>query len=257
MRKRARRSNNPHHWASYGLHRNHLRALTNEKYNLYIANSLNYAASNPKRFWGIVRSKIKCKSLPVEIKDGEYTVSSDVDKANLFNKYLFSNFSEPAIDETLPVIQPSLNPALSNIMVTVDEVRLIVTTLDINKASGPDYLTGRLCCWTIAPSLTVLFNSALSSGVVPDFWKLANIIPVFKKGDKCQCSNYRPVSLLCIVSKVLERIILNNIYNSLLPFITSAQHRFLRGRSVSTQVLFVFYKVNTYYGLPHASFRPW
>ena len=78
MRKRARQSNNPDFWASYRRHHNRLRALTNEKYNSYIANSCNSVASNPKRFGGIVRSKTKCKSLPVEIKDGEHTVSSDV-----------------------------------------------------------------------------------------------------------------------------------------------------------------------------------
>ena len=58
------------------------------------------------------------------------------------------------------------------------------------------------------------------------------------------CTNYRPVSLLSIINKVSERSVLNNIYNSLMPLLTTAQHGFLRGKSVNTQMLSIFDKIN-------------
>jgi hypothetical protein len=59
--------------------------------------------------------------------------------------------------------------------------------LNVSKASGPDGITARLLIETseqIAPSLTLLFNKSLEEGVFPDEWKLANIVPVYKKDDR-------------------------------------------------------------------------
>ena len=67
----------------------------------------------------------------------------------------------------------------------------------------------------IALSLASLFNKSLYSAVVPDEWKLANVAPVFKRGIKEHVQNYRPIFLLCIVLKVLERCVLNHIWEHL------------------------------------------
>ena len=62
---------------------------------------------------------------------------------------------------------------------------------------------------------------------------------MFKKGVKTMVDNYRPISLLCVVSKILERCLLNKIYNELIHLITNLQHGFLKGRSTVTQLLSV------------------
>ncbi len=64
---------------------------------------------------------------------------------------------------------------------------------------------------SIAPQLTALFIQSLSQGQVPSAWKLSNVTPVHKSGDKAAVSNYRPISLLSLVSNVLERIVHNRI----------------------------------------------
>lgn len=66
---------------------------------------------------------------------------------------------------------------------------------------------------SIAPSLTKLFNLSITSGTLPDAWKHARIVPIFKKGDKSLPSNYRPTSVLSTVSKVLERHIHSLIFS--------------------------------------------
>ena len=76
-------------------------------------------------------------------------------------------------------------------------------------------------------------------------WNLANVRQIFKKGDKENCSNYRPISFLCVVSKILERAVLNPIKSEILPLITQFQHGFLGGRSTETQLLHVYDYINS------------
>jgi hypothetical protein len=97
----------------------------------------------------------------------------------------------------------------------------------------------------IAPSLTLLYNQSLNAGVFPDEWKLANIVPVFKKEIKEYVENYRPISLLSIISKVLERCVLVRLRDHLLQMLHRAQHGFIPGRSCVTQLV----EVLNYIGL--------
>ena len=89
----------------------------------------------------------------------------------------------------------------------------------------------------IAPSLTLLFNKSLEEGVFPDEWKLANIVPVYKKDDRQYVENYRPISLLTIISKVLERCVLVRLRDHLLEILDCTQHGFIPGKSCVTQLV--------------------
>ena len=70
------------------------------------------------------------------------------------------------------------------------------------------------------------------------------LVPVHKKGDKSQVPNYTPISLLCIVSKVMERYIYNNVFKVVEPIINTNQHGFLNGKSCTTQWLTVYDKIS-------------
>ncbi|CAB4037986.1 Hypothetical predicted protein, partial [Paramuricea clavata] len=128
----------------------------------------------------------------------------------------------------------------SDLQLTIEEVARTLLALDTTKATGPEGIPSRLLketAWQIAPSLTKIFNKSLSCGEIPDEWKLANIVPVHKKGEKSQVENYRPISLLSIISKVLERCVLRNIRDHLLQLINDSQHGFIPGKSCTTQLL--------------------
>ena len=118
--------------------------------------------------------------------------------------------------------------------------------LDINKATGSDEIPVRLLKETadqIAPSLTMLFNKSLRLGIFPEDWKLANIVPIFKKGKRDFVENYRPISLLPVISKVLERCVLAGLRNYTSHFISREQHGFLAGRSCVTQLTSVLHYI--------------
>ena len=162
-------------------------------------------------------------------------------KANLLNTFFQSVFS-PVEVEPLAVSPPSISSCKpSNFQLTVSEV---AEALHPKKACGPDGIPGRLfkkVASETAPSLSRLFNLSLSVCAVPASWKLANINPVFKKDDPSLPMNYRSISLLSTISKVLERCVLNHCYPHLISFFYHLQHEFLKGRSTVTQLLQVYH----------------
>ena len=85
----------------------------------------------------------------------------------------------------------------------------------------------------------------MRQGALPENWKIANMLPVYKKGEKEHAENYRPISLLSIVSKVLERCIVNNIKLQLCQVITASQHGFTRGKSCVTNLLEVMNHISS------------
>ena len=97
---------------------------------------------------------------------------------------------------------------------------------------------------SISKSLCELFNKSLVSGKLPDEWKLSHIIPIPKKCPNDEVTNYRPISLLSVVSKVLERC----IYNQLIVHVSSQLHHlqfgFLRGKSTTSQLLHVINEIS-------------
>ena len=78
------------------------------------------------------------------------------------------------------------------------------------KATGPDKIPTTIIKDVgdiITKLLTMIFNSSLTNGVFPDIWKIARITPIFKSGAKNDVNNYRPISVISVFSRILERIV--------------------------------------------------
>ena len=108
-----------------------------------------------------------------------------------------------------PLINPSTYATMPDISISVFGVHKLLSDLNPFKATGPDAISARFLKETaneIAPMLTCLFNQSLATGEVPQDWKKAYVIPIYKKGGKSDPRNYRPVSLTSIVCKTMEHI---------------------------------------------------
>ena len=84
------------------------------------------------------------------------------------------------------------------------------------KATGCDTISHNMLKATrdsVSKPLSILFNISLSTAVFPTIWKKAVVLPLFKKGDRHEVSNYRPVSLISCVGKVFERVVYKYMYN--------------------------------------------
>ena len=94
----------------------------------------------------------------------------------------------------------------------------LIQSMPLNKACGLDGISCRLlkeAAPVITTSLTYIINLSIRSGIFPDDWKIARVSPVFKEDIKSDPNNYRPISVLPIVSKLIERIVFNQLYSFL------------------------------------------
>ncbi len=131
-----------------------------------------------------------------------------MEKAEEFNQSFLKFATVDTSNARLPEVEFKTNSRLNFIEVSVNDTLEILKSLDTSKATGPDGISCKMLKETaasIAPSLTRLLQLSLSTYKVPDCWKQANVLPIFKKGDKSDFGNYRPVSLLNICSKVCEK----------------------------------------------------
>ena len=122
----------------------------------------------------------------------------------------------------------------------------ILKSLPPNKAAGPDGIGPKLIKEAgdaIVPSLTRLFNLSLESHTVPLEWKNANVIPIHKKGPKNLVQNYRPISLLSILSKCFEKIIFQVLFNFLIQhkLLSNWQSGFMPGDSTINQLVSMYH----------------
>ena len=123
-----------------------------------------------------------------------------------------------------------------------ENVKEKIVKLRSSAAPGPDRICPRVLqavVDSIALPLSILYTRSLSEGVVPEDWRRANVPPVFKKGSKCVAGNYRPVSLTCILCKVMESILRDAITSHLAnhKLINPSQHGFMAHKSCLTNLL--------------------
>ena len=99
-----------------------------------------------------------------------------------------------------------------------EEIANIISSLNSNKASGPNSIPYRILFLLkndISKQLADLFNLSFLTGVFPSVLKTAKVVPVFKKNSKLDYSNYRPISLLSNIEKILEKLMYNRLHTSL------------------------------------------
>ena len=111
-----------------------------------------------------------------------------------------------------------------------------------NKSLGVDGISYKILKETveqISAPLAHVFNMSLQEGIEPFEWKVANIIPLFKKGSRNKSENYRPVSLTSVICKLLETIIRDHMMDFLIKYklINPSQHGFLKAKSCLTNLL--------------------
>jgi hypothetical protein len=238
-RRQAKRSNKEVDWSSYKKINNELKRLVNKKHKEYLDECFDDIDNNPKKFWRVVNCKNNSKCIPENVFLGNECTSDPEMKVKLFNEYFQAQFNKNNYDPPSDC-RAFVNNNLGNIVLVENDVYNVLINLNVNKAHGPDDIPTvfyKKCSKSIASSLTLLFNLSLDSGIVPSEWKLANVVPVFKKGNKSDISNYRPISLLPVVGKVLERCVHTHLYSITRNDIVVNQHGFMDRKSTSSQLI--------------------
>ena len=158
------------------------------------------------------------------------------DKANLLAKHFTEKMCVPHPERPPPTPPTIVKNKLVYVQTSEAEVKQLLLDLDVEKAVGPDNISPRLlrqCADELSCPLATLFNHSLRTSEWPSEWKLSRVVPVHKKSDKSVVINYRPVSLLPVLSKVLETIVASRVTEHLVRHHIHRQYGFRAGRSAS------------------------
>lgn len=202
-----------------------------------------------KSFYSYVSSKTRSHNrIGPLLDENNVTVVENKTLADLLNKYFCSVFTTENKNFTPTpelIYKGSKENMLLNTVIQETVVLDKLKQLNVNKSLGPDEISGKLLFeirYELVKPLTKLFNLSIETGLVPQDWRDASVIPLFKSGNKEQCKNYRPISLTSIVGKILEGIIKDLVVSHLEHYklLRDSQHGFINGRSCLTNLLDFF-----------------
>jgi len=198
---------------------------------------------NSKPFYSYIRRKTKSRTPigPLKADDGRQ-INDPGEMAETINDFFVTVFTR---EDTTAMPEPKLRKVRSKLKkcwVSTAAVKAKIKELRPTSAPGPDGITPKIlknCIEEISPVLAVIYRKSMLTGSVPEEWRQANIVPIFKKGSKAKPGNYRPVSLTSICCKVLEKIVRDKIVGHLKEnnLISTAQHGFVNNRSCTTNLL--------------------
>ena len=187
------------------------------------------------------RARIRAGSL---MSENGVLIEKSKEKADEFNKYFSSVFSRenlgdiPLCDGRNRVVERGLD----QIGISEDRVRRVLRRLRGNESPGVDDIGPRLLVHIqdeVSLPISILFNKSMSEGKVPEDWRRANIVPIFKAGCRNKPENFRPVSLTSQVCKLFESLMRDDIVNYLESngLLNISQHGFRKGKLCLTNLL--------------------
>jgi hypothetical protein len=233
--RRFKRTNSAEDWESYKQHRNSVTSkIRNAKAN-HVRNALKESSGNPSDFWKQIKTCYPTKESYSPSKSFVIngTVTSNVRSiANAFCSFFTkvgSNLMKSTITNftwklfNIRNYLRTINPRNSTFKfkpVTVNQVLKVLKLTKTSKAAGIDTIPGRIIkdiSNELATPVMFLINKSLESGTFPTYEKTAKITPLHKSGDRSNIDNYRPISVLNVLSKVIERI----VYEQLVDYLES------------------------------------
>ena len=246
------KTNNSEDWKNYKKAKNKINNDIKATKSQYYKERLRENSSNSAAVWKTINDvmgrDIKQSNInSIKINSTSSTTSNPQEMSETFNTF-FIEIGE-SLAEKLPDSSKSYRDYLVQAqssfqlrLVTPIEVLGLLKNLSANKATGLDKIPCRLVKMAapfINDSLSSMFNASIISSIFPSDWKLAKIIPIHKGNEKDELNNYRPISILSSISKVLERLIYNQVYDYLSSnnLLSECQSGFRRFHSTTTSLL--------------------
>ena len=204
-------------------------------------------SSDPRKWWALTKKLLGMNktSLIPTIKDniGQFT-SDGRAKANVFNNH-FASFSQLSDQPSTLPHQRNRLTNLSAFSVSLQDVEDQMKNLKNTNSTGSDEIPSRVlkeCATDLAPGVLAIIQKSLLEGRYPNLWKEANVTPIFKNGDRSLATNYRPISLLSVCSKIIERIVFRQMFNFIRDqnLLYRQQSGFIPGDSCVNQLVYLY-----------------
>ena len=227
IKKKAISSNDHDMWEQFKCARNQANNAIEQAKKRYFSDNLKVSKGNPRKTWNLINeltSRYPSKSTNIlEIQVDNRAISSPGEMAEAFNEH-FTNIGQVLAQE-VPTAEVNPEFYLSHTdkafhlkTPSLDVVFNLLRNIDEKKATGLDMIPSKLlkmAARIVTPSLTAIFTKSIITGIYPTEWKMARVTPVLKKGEKSDLNNYRPISVIPVVSKVFEKIVYDQLYQYL------------------------------------------
>ena len=217
-----------YHWKLYQTARNKINIEIRKSKSKYYQQKIEECEkTNPKATWRLINSLTgtSYKSnyvTEIELDNGSVVSGSDLSEA--FNDYFINigpklaaestSNSTNDVDKYLKISKLNL-PFFNFGNLSTENVLSTLKHLQTSKSTGLDNIPAKMlkiAAHVLAPSLTYIFNVSLSTGIFVDDWKDARVNPIYKEGSRRNIGNYRPISILPIISKVFEKEVFRQLY---------------------------------------------
>ena len=188
--------------------------------------------SNIQKYLRAIR---KSPSIPPIVNYANTSARTDQNKAELFISFFQKVYSN-RVDYKPAVLRRKFNSQ----HITEKLITDISMKPKLKKSNGSDNFGNiifKFCSATLSKSLILLFQTMFNKGKFPSIWKMSQINPIYKEGIKAEVNCYRPISLLCCVSKIFEKVIFDEIYYHCRHRLNENQFGFRKNRSATTQLL--------------------
>ena len=243
----------------YKLWRNKVVSLTKSAKSSFYQKAINENKKNPKELWKMIKSVTSKKPVNTvtELLVDDQTIRNPLHISNEFNKY-FSSVSSKLIDKRNSCLDPNHKEKLISFVndkinstspfnipeMTHSFVAKCLYGLKENKATGLDGLMPwilKISAPVISRGISWICNKSIQQSTFPNQWKTARITPIHKKGATNNAANYRPISILNVLSKILERHVHYHLYKYLNEngLITRKQSGFRSKHSCQTSLLYL------------------
>ena len=227
MKKIAIQENSATAWERYKQARNEVNNAIKSAKKRYFTHNLELNKMNPRKTWKLIDDLCSRKYGRIrnisEIKVNNEPISSAAEMAEVFNDFFATIGSNLASEIQPSAIEPEFYLQPTDTMFSLkppsaSTVSRLLNQLDTKKATGLDRIPSKLLKLSssiVGPSLAYIFKSCINAEIFPNEWKIAKVTPLFKKGSKRELGNYRPISVLPLVSKIFEKIIYRQLYDYL------------------------------------------
>ena len=240
--KKMKRTRDPADIQNYlDLEKQTKKAIKRAKKRIEVGISKSSGNEGKRKFNNYVKSKLSVKSgIGPLVNNNNEVVADSKGMADLLNNYFSSVYSTES--RYVPNVENQCQNSLNNIVFTQQEVKEKIKKLKFGKAPGPDGICTNILknfSEELILPLCILFQLSLDTGQVPEDWKVAKVVPIFKKGLRGVPANYRPVSLTSVSGKLMESVIRDRISDHLIinRIINLTQHGFMPNRSCQTNLL--------------------
>lgn len=222
-------------------------------YNMKLRKDLTDNNLSSKKWWSVVNSlsgRSGHSDIPVIEHNGIPHLTAR-DKASVFCHTFADKCHLHNADDQPPIISNSTSQMFDKVIFKPKDILRILQQLNPDKASGPDQIPTRVlkeCSAELAGPLCRLFDLCFSCGMFPSQWKTASVTPIHKRDSKADPSKYRPISLLSVISKVMEAAVHNQLQRYLLhnSFISDRQYGFRPNHSTADLLTFLSQSWNTH-----------